>query len=74
MIFYDFEVFRYDWLVVVGDGEEGQQAAIINDPIKLKAFYERHREDIWVGYNSRRYDQYILKALLLDMDPYKLSR
>ena len=21
MIFYDFEVFRYDWLVVVGDGE-----------------------------------------------------
>lgn len=74
MIFYDFEVFRYDWLVVVGDGEEGQQAAIINDPAKLKAFYERHREDIWVGYNSRRYDQYILKALLLDMDPYKLSR
>lgn len=74
MIFYDFEVFRYDWLVVVGDGEDGQQAAIVNDPAKLKAFYKRHSEDIWVGYNSRRYDQYILKALLLDMDPYKLSR
>lgn len=74
MIFYDFEVFRYDWLVVLGDGEDGQQAVIVNDLHKLKTFYTRHQQDIWVGYNSRRYDQYILKALLLDLDPYKMSR
>src|SRR5699024_10868540 len=28
---------------------------------------------IWCGYNSRHYDQYIMKGLLLGMDPYDIS-
>lgn len=69
MIFYDFEVFMYDWLVVILDMNARKEHVIINDPEQLKAFYEVHKDDIWVGYNSRNYDQFILKAILLDFNP-----
>lgn len=39
MIFYDFEVFRYDWLVVLIDLNARKETVIINDPDKLKRFY-----------------------------------
>ena len=64
MIFYDFEVFAYDWLVVLIDLNAKQETVIINDPDKLKGFYESHKETIWAGYNSRHYDQFILKGIL----------
>lgn len=69
IIFYDFEVFKYDWLVVILDMDARQEHVIVNDPDQLKAFWEDHKNDIWVGFNSRDYDQYILKAILLDFNP-----
>ena len=69
MIFYDFEVFWYDWLVVLIDLNARKETVIINDPDKLKRFYEEHKGVIWAGYNSRNYDQYILKAILCGFDP-----
>jgi hypothetical protein len=73
MLFYDFEVFRYNWMVVIADSEKHNFFLIFDDVDKLKAFYEKHKNDIWVGYNSRNYDQYILKGLLLDLDPYEIN-
>lgn len=73
MIFYDFEVFLYDWLVVILDMDAQQEHVIVNDPDRLKQFYESHKDDIWCGYNSRDYDQFILKAILLDFDPKKVN-
>ena len=67
--FYDFEVFRYDWLVVIINPIKKTAEEIVNDPEKLKAYYESHKDQIWIGYNSRSYDQYIMKAILLGMDP-----
>lgn len=46
---------------------------IINDPEKLKAYYEKFKDDIWIGFNSNNYDQYILKGILLDFDPYEIN-
>ena len=62
MLFYDFEVFKYDWLVVVLDMTAKKKHVIINAPDELKALYEQNINDIWVGFNSRHYDQYIFKA------------
>ncbi|MDF2884653.1 MAG: hypothetical protein K0R54_5222 [Clostridiaceae bacterium] len=73
MLFYDFEVFKYDWLVVIMDTDTKKYNVCINNPAALKKYHEKHKNDIWVGYNSRSYDQYILKAILLDMDPYEIS-
>lgn len=73
MLFYDFEVFRHDWLVVILDMEAQQEHVIINDPTTLKAFYEAHKDDIWCGYNCRNYDQFILKAILCDFNPKEVN-
>lgn len=73
MIFYDFEVFAHDWLVVILDMEAQTEHVIVNDRDLLAAFYEDHKTDIWVGYNSRNYDQFILRAILLDFDPKEVN-
>lgn len=73
MIFYDFEVFKYDWLVVVSDTKTKSIFPIINSPEKLKEFYDRNINDIWVGYNSRHYDQWILKCILCGLNPKELN-
>ena len=73
MIGYDFEVFKYDWLVVAIDPSKPEPYVIINDVNALKKLYEQYKNDIWVGYNSRHYDQYILKGLLCGFDAWELN-
>ncbi len=73
MIFYDFEVFKEDWLGVFIDVTKKQEHVIINSPEELKALYEANKYDIWVGFNSRHYDQYILKAILCGLNPKELN-
>ncbi len=46
---------------------------IVNDPAELHNFYDAHKRDIWAGYNSRKYDQFILKAILCGLDPKKCN-
>ena len=73
MLFYDFEVFKHDWLVVILDMGAQEEHVIINDPDRLKSFYTAHKGDIWCGFNNIWYDQYILKAILLDFDPKEVN-
>ena len=69
MIFYDFEVFKYNWLVVLVDTDAKEETVIVDDRDKMTDFYNEHKYDIWVGYNSRHYDQYILKTILCGLNP-----
>lgn len=73
IIFYDFEVFKYDWLVVCVDMVKKNIQVIINNQDELKALYEQNIRNIWVGFNNRHYDQYIMKAILLGIDPQKVN-
>lgn len=73
MLFYDFEVFKYDWLVVLIDMAAHEMKVIENDPDELMKYYEDHVKDIWGGFNSVRYDQYILKGILCGFDPKKIN-
>lgn len=73
MIFYDFEVFKYDWLVVALDMSEQREHVIINDVEGLERFYNEHKRDVWVGFNSRNYDQYILKGILAGFNPKEIN-
>lgn len=70
---YDFEVFQYDWLVVIINPFEESEVVIHNDQLKLRDYYEAHKHQIWVGYNSRMYDQWILKGILLGHNAYGVS-
>lgn len=71
--FYDYEVFKYDWLVVIINPVEQSEVAIVNDPVQLKEYHEKHKDQIWIGYNSRSYDQYIHKAILLGFNPKEVN-
>lgn len=73
MLFYDFEVFKYDWLVVCIDVTRRKEHVIINNPDELRVLYEANKNDIWVGFNNRHYDQYIMKGILLGMNPKKIN-
>lgn len=73
MIFYDFEVFKKDWLAVFIDVTRKTEQVIVNNPDELKALYEENTSNIWVGFNNRHYDQYIMKGILLGMNPKRIN-
>ena len=73
MIMYDFEVFKEDWLVVLINPDKRTEDVIINDPEALTKYYEENKSEIWTGYNSNRYDQYILKGILCGFNPKKVN-
>ena len=73
MIFYDFECFKEDWIICWLDAETRKMHHIVNDKEKFEKFYEYYKHRIWVGYNSRNYDQWIAKAILCDFNPYDMS-
>lgn len=73
MIFYDFEVFKEDWLAVFIDVTRKTEQVIVNNPDELKALYETNTSNIWVGFNNRHYDQYIMKGILLGMNPKRIN-
>lgn len=73
MIFYDFEVFKHDWLAVFIDVTRKTEQVIVNNPDELKALYEANTSNIWVGFNNRHYDQYIMKGILLGLDPKRIN-
>lgn len=72
MLFIDFEVFKHDWLCVV-EIPYTDPIVIVNDTAALSRLYERHIKDVWIGSNIKGYDQYILKGILLGINPYAIS-
>lgn len=71
--FYDFEVFKHDWMVVVINPVTHDERVIINDADALTALYEKHKREIWVGYNNLHYDQFIFKGILCGFDPKAIN-
>lgn len=71
--FLDFEVFKYDWLVVIIDPISHTETVIVNDVEKLQKYYDSYKEDIWVGYNISGYDQWIFKGILCGFNPKAIN-
>ena len=67
-ILYDWEVMKFDWLVVFKEPSK-EHTVIYNDVDELRGFFNQHKNDIFVGFNNRHYDDYIMKAVLSDMNP-----
>lgn len=73
MLFYDFEVFKYDWLAVVMDMTEKKKHIVVNDEQYLESIYKAKINDIWGGFNNVHYDQYIMKAILCGFSPKRVN-
>lgn len=73
LLYYDFEVFCDDWMVVILNGNDKSETVIVNDRKQFIDFYNRHRNDIWIGFNTRHYDQYIAKAIIAGFMPQEMN-
>lgn len=52
---------------------EKTETVIVNNAGHLQDFYEENKRKIWVGYNSRNYDQFILKSILIGFNPKHIN-
>ena len=73
MIFYDFEVFKWNWLIKAIEPDKRLIHTIWDDTEAFKTFCEEHKYDIWVGCNNQHYDQYIKKSILCGFDPKEVN-
>lgn len=72
LIIYDVEVFAFDWIVVFKDVESGVHTVIHNDSEALReCIFE---DGIYVGFNSKHYDQFIIKAAVCDFSPQEIKQ
>lgn len=73
MIFYDFEVFKCNWLIKAIDVENKKIHTIWDDSKTFEELCNEYKSDIWIGCNNIHYDQYIKKAILCGLDPKRVN-
>ena len=69
---YDTEVFKHDFLVVFKDKDTGEYAIFHNDNEGVRSFISD--ESIYCGFNSKWYDQYIIKAICAGFSPEEVKQ
>jgi hypothetical protein len=69
---YDTEVFARDFIVVFKDKETGQHFVFHNDNLGVKEFISE--DAIYCGFNTKGYDQYIIKAICGGFSPEEVKQ
>ena len=69
---YDTEVFAHDWIVVF-KSKLGTYSVFHNDPEAVRAFVS-DEDRIFCGFNSKSYDQYIIKAICGGLSPEEIKQ
>ena len=72
LVSYDCEVFAYDWLVTLKDKETGIYTRIWNDNEVLRMALSD--DCIYAGFNSKHYDQFIVKGIAADYTPQEIKK
>ena len=69
---YDTEVFAHDFIVVFKDKETGEYAVFHNDNLGVRDFISD--DAIYCGFNTKGYDQYIIKAICAGFAPEEVKQ
>lgn len=69
---YDTETFAHDFIVVFKDKETGEYAIFHNDNLGVKEFISE--DAIYCGFNTKNYDQYIIKAICAGYSPEEVKQ
>lgn len=72
--FLDFEVYPKLWTVTIINPVENTKVQIVNDRDKLIQHYRAHKNEIYVGFNNRQYDDWIFKALLKGFEAWDMNQ
>lgn len=68
---YDAEVFAHDFIIGFKDKETGEYYHFHNDNYGVKEFITENA--IYCGFNSKGYDQYIIKAIVSGFSPEEVK-
>lgn len=71
---YDTETFAHDFLVVFKDRDTGTYYAFHNDNESIRAFMTENEDAIFCGFNTKSYDQYIIKAICAGFSPEEVKQ
>ena len=69
---YDTETFAHDFIVVFKDKETGEYAIFHNDNLGVREFMSD--DAIYCGFNTKGYDQYIIKAICAGFAPKEVKQ
>lgn len=69
---YDTETFAHDFIVVFKDKETGEHFVFHNDNLGVREFISD--EAIYCGFNTKHYDQYIIKAICAGFSPEEVKQ
>lgn len=72
IVTYDFEVTSHDWILVIKDLETERFTVFHNDNELISELITADR--IFVGFNSKYYDQFIMKAIVMGLAPEEVKR
>ncbi len=74
-IIIDFEVLSKCgfWMCCMKDYKTEKEHIIINNREELIRVFNKNKDSIWVGYNIRGYDQWIMKSIIAGIDPCMVS-
>lgn len=72
--FYDFECFPKLWTVTIINPVTKEEIAIVNDRDKLIKHYQSHKNQIYIGFNNRQYDDWMFKAILKGFEPWEMNQ
>lgn len=73
MWFVDTEVFSENWMMVAMNPMEKEEIVIVDDRKALADFHNQYKNDIWIGWNIRNYDQWIIKSILCGFNPKEVN-
>ena len=69
---YDVEVFAYDFIVVFKNKYTGEHHVFHNDSEGVRDFINEYA--IYCGFNTKHYDQYIIKAICAGFSPEEVKQ
>ena len=72
--FIDFEVWPKFWCCTIINPVSNEFTQIVNDREKLLCHYNKHRNELYVTFNGRHYDDFIFKGILAGYDPWRINR
>lgn len=72
LVTYDVEAFKYNWLVVFKDFQTGIYTCVWDDADALASCIDE--DTIYIGFNSKHYDQFIIKAICMGHSPQNIKK
>lgn len=70
---YDTETFAYDNLLVAKHFITGEYTIIHNDNEAVADFFAENQDAVFCGFNSKGYDQFIIKAIVANFAPEEVK-